>query len=133
MKTILLIEDNKDILENLTEFFEMEGFKILTAVNGKEGFELAKNSMPDLIICDFLMPEMNGHEVLQALVSNGKTHKIPFIFSTSMSEKVDKEKALRLGADEYIVKPFDLDTLLEMTKTLLISGTKRQHVKKIKL
>jgi DNA-binding response OmpR family regulator len=126
LKTILLIEDNKDILENLTEFLEMEGYKIITAIDGKKGLELAIELIPDLIICDFKMPEMNGYQVLEALIDTVKTHEIPFIFSTSMSEQVDKEKALQLGADEYIVKPFNLDTLLEMTKTLLKSGSKRQ-------
>lgn len=126
MKTILLIEDNTDILENLTEFFELEGFKIITAIDGKKGLDMAIQLMPDLIICDYLMPQMSGKEVLKVLIDTVKTHEIPFIFSTSMSEKADKEKALRLGADEYIIKPFDLDTLLAMTKTLLKSGSKRQ-------
>ena len=67
MKTILLIEDNTPILENLTEFLEMEGYKIITANNGKKGIELAKANIPDLIICDVLMYEMNGHEVLLTL------------------------------------------------------------------
>ncbi len=126
MKTILLIEDNRDILENLTEYLEMEGFKIITAIDGKKGLEMAIRIMPDLIICDYLMPQMTGNEVLKALVDTVKTHEIPFIFSTSMSEKVDKDEALRLGADEYIIKPFDLATLLAMTKALLKSGSKRQ-------
>ncbi len=132
MKTILLIEDNADILENLTEFLEMEGFKVVTAIDGKKGLELAIQLMPDLIICDYLMPQMSGKEVLKELVDTVKTHEIPFIFSTSMSEKSDKEKALRLGADEYIIKPFDLDTLLIMTKALLKSGSKRQPLNKTK-
>lgn len=130
MKTILLIEDNRDILENFTDFFEMEGYKILSAVNGKKGLEMAIQLMPDIIICDYIMPQMSGNEVLQALLDTVKTHEIPFIFSTSMSEKADKEKALRLGADEYIIKPFDLDILLKMTKTLLKSGSKRQSLDK---
>ena len=126
MKTILLIEDTKDILENLTEFFEMEGFKIITAIDGKKGIEMAILHKPDLIICDYLMPHMNGNEVLKEIVETVKINEIPFIFSTSMSENVDKELALSLGADEYIVKPFNLDTLLAMTNKLLKSGSKRQ-------
>ena len=132
MTTILLIEDNKDILENLTELFEMEGYKIVSAVNGIKGLEMAIELMPDLIICDFLMPQMNGNEVLEAIVDTVKTHEIPFIYSTSMSEKVDKNEALRLGADEYIIKPFDVDALLAMTKGLLKSGSKRQFLDKIR-
>jgi DNA-binding response OmpR family regulator len=71
------------------------------------------------------MREMDGHEVLRLLLAAAKTHDIPFIFSTSMSEKFDKTHALQLGADDYIVKPFELETLLKMAKTWISSGTKR--------
>jgi DNA-binding response OmpR family regulator len=125
METILLIEDTSDILENLTEYLEMEGYTILVADNGKKGIELANEFIPDLIICDVLMREMDGHEVLRLLLAAAKTHDIPFIFSTSMSEKFDKTHALQLGADDYIVKPFELETLLKMAKTWISSGTKR--------
>jgi DNA-binding response OmpR family regulator len=114
MKTILLIEDNSDILENLVEFLQMEGYKTLKASNGKDGIALAKKFIPDLIICDFLMYQMNGHEVLRLLLSTLKKFKIPFIFSTSMSEKSDKAATLKLGANDYIVKPYEVQTLLKM-------------------
>lgn len=125
MKTILVIEDNPDILENIIEFLEMEGYKILGANNGKRGVEIAREFIPDLIICDVLMREMDGHEVLHLLLESAKTYEIPFIFSTSMSEKVDREEALSLGADDYIIKPFHLETLLRMVKIWLESGSKR--------
>lgn len=125
METILLIEDTSDILENLTEFLEMEGYTILVANNGKKGVELARAFIPDLIICDVLMQEMDGHEVLRLLLATAKTHDIPFIFSTSLSEKFDKTQSLELGADDYIVKPFELETLLKMVKTRINSGSKR--------
>ncbi len=125
MKTILLIEDNVAILENLTEFLELEGYKVLIANNGKKGIELAGEFIPDLIICDVKMPEMDGHEVLHLLLDTVKTHDIPFIFSTSMSEKVDRTEALGLGADDYIVKPYELGTLLEMADKWIKSGSKR--------
>ena len=125
MKTILLIEDNPAMLDNLTEYFEMEGFKILIANNGKKGIELAREFIPDLIICDVLMPQMDGHEVLHILLDIAKTSEIPFIFSTSMSEKIDRAGALALGADEHIVKPFELKVLLNMSKKLIESGSKR--------
>ena len=127
MKKILLIEDTNDILENLTEYFEMEGYKVLVADNGKKGIELAKEFIPDLIICDVLMHEMDGHEVLRLLLDTAKTHEIPFIFSTSMSEKFDKMESLELGADDYIVKPFELEALLKMAKSWLKSGSKRHR------
>jgi len=126
MKTILLIEDNKDILENFTEYLEIEGYKILGASNGKKGVELARAFVPDLIICDVLMPVMDGHEVLHLLLETSATYQIPFIFSTSMSEQVDRKDALSLGADDYIIKPFDVEVLLKMVKTWIRSGSNRQ-------
>lgn len=128
MKTILLIEDNKDILENLTEFFEMEEYRILIASNGKQGVEIARESIPDLIVCDVLMPEMDGHEVLSHLLETAKTHQIPFIFSTSMSERVDRTEALKLGADDYIIKPFEPESLLKIAKFWIASGSQRNQL-----
>lgn len=125
MKKILLIEDTNDILENLTEYLQMEGFEILVANNGKTGVELAREFIPDLIICDVLMRDMDGHEVLYLLLETDSTNQIPFIFSTSMSEKHDREESLKLGADDYIVKPFDPETLLKMARTWIKSGSKR--------
>lgn len=125
MKTILLIEDNEDILMNLTEYFELEGYKVFIANNGKEGVEVARELVPDLIICDVLMKEMDGHEVLRLLLDTTKTCEIPFIFSTSNSEKVNRTEALALGADDYIIKPFELEALLIMSKKWIKSGSKR--------
>ena len=125
MKTILIIEDNEDILENFTEYLEMEGYKILAANNGKRGVELAREFIPDLIICDVMMHEIDGYGVLHLLLETSETHEIPFIFSTSMSEKVDRAEALRLGADDYIVKPFESPTLLVMAKKWIKSGSHR--------
>lgn len=128
METILVIEDNKDILENLAEYFEMKEYKVLVANNGQKGVEIAKKVIPDLIICDVLMREMDGYEVLRSLMDTAKTHEIPFIFSTSMSEKIDRAESLKLGADDYIVKPFEMEELLKMVKTLLKTGSKRHRL-----
>jgi CheY-like chemotaxis protein len=125
-KTILLIEDNIAILENLTEFMELEGYKIITAKNGKNGVEMAMRFHPDLIICDVLMAGMNGFKVLHLLLDTVKTFDIPFIFSSSMAEKYDRESALKLGADDYIVKPFDPEELLVLVKAHMKSGSIRQ-------
>ena len=127
MNTILVIEDNEHILENLTEFLELEGYKILGTNNGKRGVELAREFIPDLIVCDVLMGAMDGHEVLQIILSSGTTYAIPFIFSTSMSEKIDRAAALLLGADDYIIKPFALDDLLKMVKAWIQSGSTRRN------
>lgn len=125
MKTILLIEDNKDILENLTEFLEIEGYNILVANNGKKGVEFAKEFLPDLIVCDVLMQGMDGHEVLRLLFDTLKTHKIPFIFSTSLSEKIDRTASLKMGADDYIIKPFESEVLLKMAKVWINSTSNK--------
>lgn len=127
MKTILIIEDTEDILENLMEYFELEGFKIIGARNGKIGIELAEKLIPDLIICDVLMPEMDGYQVLDKLLHMARTFEIPFIFSTSMSEKVNREQALQLGADDYIIKPFELESLLKITNSWIMSGSLRHQ------
>lgn len=119
METILIIEDNAAIRENLSEYFELEGYQTLTSSNGKKGIKLAKEFSPDLIICDVLMPEMDGYKILRLLKKIQQTSSIPFIFSTSMSESIDKTEALELGADDYIVKPFELETLLIMAKSCL--------------
>ncbi len=124
MKTILLIEDNNYILENLTELLNLEGFEILAANCGKDGVELAKKSHPDLILCDVMMYEMNGHEVLQELLNCAITRNIPFIFSTSCSEKIDKIESLALGADDYIVKPYEMEKLLVLINFWLNKGSK---------
>ena len=128
MKTILLIEDNNEILENFTEFLEIKGYKILGACNGKEGIELAMKFIPDLIICDVLMPEMDGYEVLHSLLETSATYQIPFIFSTSMSERVERIEALSLGADDYIIKPFDMDVLLKMIKIWIKTGRDKRII-----
>ena len=126
MATILLIEDNIPILENLTEYFEMEGYTILIANNGKKGIELAREQIPDLIICDTRMPEMDGYQVLRLILDLAKSYEMPFIFSTSNAEVVDRIKALELGADDYIVKPFELQALLVLAKKWIKSGSVRR-------
>lgn len=127
MNTILLIEDNKGILENLSEFLTLEGYQVLTATDGKIGLNLALQFVPDLIVCDVLMPEMNGHEVLQALLQKNKTCEIPFIFSTSRAEKADVRLGLNEGADDYLVKPYEPELLLQLIKSRLKAGSRRQR------
>ncbi|MGB3467639.1 MAG: response regulator [Cyclobacteriaceae bacterium] len=129
MKTILLIEDNAEILENLIEYLELEGYSVLFANNGREGVEIAEKLAPDLIICDIYMSEMNGHEVLQ-LILDSKASEVPFIFSTSNSETVDRDEALALGADDYIIKPFELESLLLMSKKWIKLGSGRHRQSK---
>lgn len=116
MKTILLIEDNADIRENTKELLEIAGFKVLTAVNGKIGVEMVVQETPDLILCDIMMPELDGFGVFLALNRNYRTAGIPFIFLTAKTEVADKRYGLSLGADDYVCKPFDSDTLIATIK-----------------
>lgn len=106
-KTILLIEDNLDMRDNTAEILELADYHVLTAENGKQGVALAKEQHPDLIICDIMMPELDGYGVLRMLSKNPETASIPFIFLSAKAEKTDFRKGMNLGADDYITKPFD--------------------------
>ena len=113
MNTILIIEDNSDIRENLCEMLELKGYGVMVAANGKIGFELAKEKKSDIILCDILMPEMDGYNVFSGLKDNPDTMDIPFIFITGSTEKKEVEMGLGIGADGYISKPFDEVELFE--------------------
>jgi CheY-like chemotaxis protein len=104
---ILLIEDNNEIRETLAELLTIEGFVVETADCGLHGLQLAFDHVPDLIICDILMPGLDGYAVLNALKQNEKTSHIPFIFSSSKAEKLDAQVGMTLGAQYFFVKPFD--------------------------
>lgn len=107
MKTILLIEDNPDVRENTAEILTLAQYRVLTAENGKEGVALAKKEKPDLIICDIMMPVLDGHGTLHLLSKNEETAGIPFIFLTAKAERSDFRKGMEMGADDYLTKPFD--------------------------
>jgi DNA-binding response OmpR family regulator len=112
MKKILLIEDNLDVRENTEEILSLANYQVVTAPNGKVGVELAQRDKPDLIICDIMMPELDGYGVLHILSKNEETARIPFIFLTAKTEKSDIRKGMNLGADDYLTKPFDDTDLL---------------------
>jgi len=113
MKKILLIEDNPDMRDNTSEILELADYQVATAPNGKVGVSLAKQDTPDLIICDIMMPELDGYGVLRMLGANPETANIPFIFLTAKAEKQDFRRGMNLGADDYITKPFDDVELLD--------------------
>lgn len=119
MKKILLIEDNDDVRENIAEILELSNYKVTTAANGKEGLELALRDLPDLVICDIMMPVLDGYGVLHALSKHEETAAIPFIFLTAKSEREDFRKGMGMGADDYITKPFDGTELLSAVETRL--------------
>ena len=107
MKRILLIEDNPDIRENTAEILELDGYEVYTAENGKLGVEMATSLKPDLVICDIMMPVLDGYSVLHLLSKNPDTENIPFIFLTAKADRSDFRKGMEMGADDYITKPFD--------------------------
>lgn len=122
MKKILLIEDDKAVRENTAELLELAGYIIVTATNGKSGLLKAKNEVPDLIICDIMMPELNGYGVLQILSKNPATKYIPFIFLSAKMEHKDIRKGMNLGADDYLTKPFDESELFSTIESRLAKG-----------
>lgn len=126
MKSILLIEDDVDILANLTEYLELEGYCVFSTNNGDTGIEMASAFIPDLIICDTPKPGIDGHKVLRMLISTLNISEIPFIFCTTMCETINRSDALELGADDYIIKPFELETILRTVKVCIQSGSKRK-------
>lgn len=107
MKKVLVIEDNDDIREATAEVLQMAGYEALAAKNGKIGVEMALGSSPDIILCDIMMPELDGYGVLYLLNKNPKTASIPFIFITAKAERADMRKGMEMGADDYLTKPFD--------------------------
>ncbi|MFM7573525.1 MAG: putative bifunctional diguanylate cyclase/phosphodiesterase [Snowella sp.] len=119
MTTILIIEDEAAIRELISELLILEGFDVAEAVNGREGIAIAQSVLPDLIICDVMMPEIDGHGVLQALQKNPQTVTIPFIFLTAKGTRQDVRYAMNLGADDYLIKPFANDELLEVIQIRL--------------
>jgi CheY-like chemotaxis protein/CRP-like cAMP-binding protein len=111
-KTILVIDDNNDLRENTAEILDLAGYKTLTAENGKRGVEVATKEKPDVIVCDIMMPELDGYGVLHMLRKNPDTQNIPFIFLTAKTERSDFRKGMEMGADDYVTKPFgDIELL----------------------
>lgn len=113
MKTILVVEDEVKVRKNICDLIESENYSVECAVNGKEGLIKAKNIIPDLIICDIMMPEMNGFELLNELQKDETTNSIPFIFLTAKVEPENTRYGMKLGADDYVLKPFNIIDLLD--------------------
>src|SRR5689334_18682666 len=106
-KTVLIIDDHDDIRDNTAEILELAGYKTFTAENGKKGVDVAVREKPAVIVCDIMMPELDGYGVLHLLRKNPDTQNIPFIFLTAKTERSDFRKGMEMGADDYITKPFD--------------------------
>ncbi len=119
MKKILLIEDNEDIRNNTAEILELSNYKVIVAKNGKIGVEKAIEYTPDLILCDIMMPVLDGYGVMHAIHKNDAIKNTPFIFLTAKSERSDFRKGMELGADDYITKPFNGTELLNAVDSRL--------------
>jgi CRP/FNR family cyclic AMP-dependent transcriptional regulator len=126
MKTILLIEDHEIIRENTTEILELANYRVLTAENGKVGIELALAERPDLVICDIMMPVLDGYGVLHIFNQNPQLAGVPFIFLTAKTERADLRRGMELGADDYLTKPFEESELLSAVATRI---TRFQHLR----
>lgn len=135
-KTILIIEDERSVLENVAEILDMEGFKTLQAMNGGEGLSVAKSHKPDLIVCDVMMPMMDGFDTLQRIRADSEISNIPFIFLTAKVAESDQRLGRELGADDYLTKPFTRDGLirainLRLGKHTSLSGLAQARQQKV--
>ena len=119
MEKILIIEDSNSIRENTAEILQMTNYQVFTAENGKIGVQIALQEIPDLILCDIMMPVLDGFSVLHMLRKNAATRNTPFIFLTAKSEREDFRKGMELGADDYITKPFSETELLKAVECRL--------------
>lgn len=118
-RTILLVDDDLTLRELLGDALELQGFTILHAGNGEEGVAAALAGKPDLVISDIVMPGMNGWELCQTLRTLPATRAVPFLFLSSLDQSPDRLRALRLGADDYLTKPFHLATVLAKVQRLI--------------
>jgi CRP-like cAMP-binding protein/CheY-like chemotaxis protein len=125
--TILIIEDNDDIRTSIVEILEMAFYDVIEATNGKKGVELALAHLPDIILCDITMPELDGYGVFYMLNNNPDTLGIPFIFLTAKAEHLDLRKGMEMGADDYLTKPFDDMELLNAIDVRLKKKTAIQN------
>ncbi len=123
MKTILLIEDDSALRENTAELLELAGYTVFTAPNGKIGIEKAKTENPSVIVCDIMMPEIDGYGVLQAVSLEEKTKHIPFIFLSAKTEHKEIRRGMDMGADDYLTKPFDEEELISAIESRLAKAS----------
>ncbi|MEI6140838.1 MAG: response regulator [Mariniphaga sp.] len=136
MEKILIIEDAKILRESIVDSLLLEGFEVIQAENGNNGILMAQEQNPDLILCDIMMPDMSGYDVLQVLNSDNSQNTCPFIFTTALGERENIREGMDLGADDYLVKPFTINELLKaintrLHKRLLIETQIRSKLEKI--
>lgn len=123
MTRVLLIEDDKVLRENTAELLELSDYEVFTAPNGELGLKSINTNLPDIIICDIMMPKLDGYEVLNEVIKNNRTKHIPFIFLSAKTEHQDVRKGMNLGADDYITKPLTEDDLINAIKSRLAKAS----------
>jgi len=123
MKKILVIEDENELREGVVEILNYEGYTVCQAENGNEGMEIAVNESPDLILCDIMMPGMNGYEFLKRFKMKNIIRPVPFIFITALNERLSQRRGMELGADDYLTKPFTRDELLKAIESRIEKDT----------
>ncbi len=127
MKTILVIEDQPQMRSNIVTILELEGFKVLEAGDGRDGLALARQGRVDLILCDVMMPQMDGHEVLRRLREEPATALIPFIFLTANGAKEDFRNGMSMGADDYLTKPVSVPEIVSAVQVRLKRAELLRH------
>lgn len=125
---ILIIDDEPDLLADIGTILEIKGYDVSLAANGMEGIEKAIHELPDLILCDIMMPKVDGYEVLKQVSAHQETSTIPFLFMSAKSTKEDIREGMNLGADDYLSKPFDLEELLEAVSTRIKKSEHSQEI-----
>jgi len=128
MKKILVIEDEPEMRRNIRTILELEDFNVVAASNGREGLALARTESPDLVLCDVMMPELDGYQVLQGLREEKNTANLPFIFLTAKGEKADFRAGMNYGADDYLAKPVSADELLTAVNVRLERAAMQEKI-----
>ena len=128
MKKILLVEDDTSLRENIEELLDLSGFQVFSTPNGRMAIDIAQKERPDVVLCDIMMPEVDGYEVLEQFSSCETTQHIPFIFVSAKTERHDVRKGMDLGADDYLTKPFEEDELLNAIHSRL---EKAEHLESV--
>lgn len=131
-QVVLIIEDSTEVRENMAEILTLSNYTVHCAANGKEGLEMIREKVPDIILCDVMMPELDGYGVLRGLNNNPVMRHIPFIFVTAKSEKGDFRMGMDLGADDYLIKPFSGNELLSMVSIRLRKSAELRELLKVK-
>lgn len=124
MTRILVIEDEQDVRDDIVEILSYEGYEVFAAANGYQGIETARETRPDLIVCDVIMPSMDGYSVLQEVRADAIIGLTPFIFLTALASRGDQRQGMELGADDYLTKPFTLEELTSAVRTRLLKQSR---------